>query len=299
MKRDEVATLLTEGVRSLLDSDTFKKFLEFRRKFYNYSWHNCLLILCQSSEATWVAGYRKWQELGRYVKSGEKGIGILAPLIKKIEDEGSGEKTKTLYGFRVVHVFDISQTEGEELPIPPSPQILYGDDCGVVARLRAFATREGWQVLDEQPTAKDAHGSCHHNDRVIRLHPDRPPLQRAKTLAHEVAHSRLHGVKDGVQELVEPFVTERAFKEVEAESVAYVVLTLTGFDTSQYSFPYVAHWLAQGSRPDIKTLTERLELILTTADWILDGIAEPVPPELPPDAHLEAHYEERYEYGES
>lgn len=262
MKRDEVAKLLTEGVASLLDSDTFKKFLEFRKKFHQYSWHNCLLILCQNDKATCVAGYRKWEELGRQVKKGAKGIGIMAPLIKNIEEDG--EKTKQVYGFRVVHVFDIAQTEGEDLPIPPSPQILYGDDNGIVERLKAFAIRGGWTVKDEPPSISTAHGTCNHGNRVIQVHPDRPPLQRAKTLAHEVAHSRLHG---------DAIFGERALKEVEAESVAYTVLTLAGFDTSQYSFPYVAHWLAQGSRPDIKALTERLELILTTADWILDGIS--------------------------
>jgi len=271
MKRDEVIRLLTDGVQSLLNEDRFKEFLAFRARFYHYSWPNCLLILVQQPDATWVAGYKKWQELGRQVKQGEKGIAILAPLIKNVavgqpdENDQADQRTiKTLVGFRVVHVFDVSQTEGEELPEPPKPRLLTGEDNGLVEAIKGFVERDGWTVrMEPAEYCPQANGQCVHGEKLIRIKPDLELLQQAKTMAHETAHALLHAEPDAPRDVL----------EVEAESVAFVVMALSGHDTSEYSFPYVAHWLAQGGRTDIKSLTTRLEMILKTADDILSGIA--------------------------
>src|SRR5690348_15918124 len=131
MNKEQAIELLKAGVASLREEDSFKRFLAARAQFHAYSFHNILMFASQRPTATRVAGYAAWQELGRQVRKGEKGIAIFAPLIKKgeagQEADLSGIERK-LVGFRVVHIFDVSQTEGAELPEGPRPDLLSGDD---------------------------------------------------------------------------------------------------------------------------------------------------------------------------
>ena len=152
---------LRDAVAEIVSGDDWKQMLHVASKFHRYSFNNQLLILCQRPDATRVAGYRKWQEFGRQVRKGEKGIAILAPCKyrTKIEDD-SGEETtvQSIRGFRVVHVFDVSQTEGESLPDVDSlrPKLLEGEAPeGIWDRLVELATSEGFDVVRHRRNAEN------------------------------------------------------------------------------------------------------------------------------------------------
>jgi antirestriction protein ArdC len=243
---------LETAVAALVSGDDWKRMLTVASKFHRYSFNNHLLILCQRPDATRVAGYRKWQELGRHVRKGEKGIAILAPCKykTKVEDEDGGEQTvQAIRGFRVVYVFDVSQTDGEPLEDLDGlrPQLLEDDAPeGVWDALVAVAKRHGYDVVRHQRA--DENGYCDHRERAIGVRPDVASAQAVKTLVHELAHGILHG--DGVPRA-------RELKEVEVESVAFVVCDALGLDTSGYSFSYVAGW-AGGSTELVKETADRV-----------------------------------------
>jgi antirestriction protein ArdC len=233
-KANKAFQLLTESVTALMNSDAYKRALEFRSKFYQYSFGNCWLIYHQCPTATLVAGFRHWRELGRHVKKGEKGISILAPVTYKGENE-DGEETKMLRGFRNAYLFDVSQTEGDELPNIISPKLLEGDSSAIqllIASAKQHAKETGITVTFEDTGT--ALGRYRPKENHILLRPDLPPLQTLKTFVHELAHATLHQIS---------FIqTERHIEELEAESTAYLTLYELGLDTSEYSFPYLAHW---------------------------------------------------------
>lgn len=222
---------LRTGVTALMTSNGWRAALEFRARLHTYSFLNSSLILAQRPDATLVAGFRRWQDLGRHVSRGEKGIAILAPLLRTDPNDAD---SKILTGFRTVYVFDVRQTSGEPVPEPPRPQRLDGDGPLVQAATRhltSFAAQQGISVRDDltHPTAL---GAYVHATRAIRMRPDLAPLQYLKTLVHEMAHALLH----------DPSVDQRAHAELEAESCAYLVCHQLGLDTSAYSFAYLANW---------------------------------------------------------
>src|SRR5215207_10451825 len=139
----EAVELLDAGVQRILDGEEFKRYLAFAARFHRYSANNSLLIRLQRPNATKIAGYKTWQELGRQVRRGEEGMRILAPIFRTVEDEESGEKVRILCSFKVVKVFDVSQTDpvpgAEPLPEKPRPAALPGSSC---ARVRARITRD-------------------------------------------------------------------------------------------------------------------------------------------------------------
>jgi len=222
---------LRTGVTALMTSSGWRAALEFRARLHTYSFLNSSLMLAQRPDATLVAGFRRWQELGRQVNRREKGIAILAPMLRTDPDDPD---RKILTGFRTVYVFDVRQTSGEPIPEPPHPQRLEGDGPLVQAATRhliTFAAQQGIAVRDDltHPTAL---GAYVHATRVIRMRPDLAPLQYLKTLVHELAHALLH----------DPSVDQRHQAELEAESCAYLVCQELGLDTSAYSFAYLANW---------------------------------------------------------
>jgi antirestriction protein ArdC len=258
-KLNKAMQLLADSVAELMNSDAYKGVLEFRSKFYRYSFRNCWLIYHQCPTARLVAGFRRWQELGRHVKKGEKGISILAPVTYKSENE-DGEETKTLYGFRSTYLFDVAQTEGDELPDIPRPKLLELDNPTIqllIASTKQYAKETGITVTFEDTGT--ALGKYRPKENRILLRPDLPPLQTLKTFLHELAHATLHQIS---------FVqTDRHIEELEAESTAYLTLYELGLDASEYSFPYLAHWahdpkelLAVGDRA-YKTSQELLTAI--------------------------------------
>ena len=227
---------LQAGVTELLDSQVWRDALKFKAKFHSYSFNNALLIYLQRPDATLVAGYRRWQELGRQVRKGETSLAILAPIVYKVAEKGNGEEERRVVGFRSAHVFDVSQTDGDPLPELPSPVVLEADTEAVqeaLVRAEAFAAAKSLPICYRELRA-GVFGSFSVTKRTITVRADLPPLQTLKTLIHELAHALLHAEpKEGEQ---------RHLCELEAESCAFLVLHELGLDTSRYTFPYLASW---------------------------------------------------------
>ncbi len=228
----ELVDKLTEGIADLTSSDQWRRYLDFQGRFRRYSAGNVLLISAQRPEATRVAGFRSWRDHGRTVRKGEHAIWILAPMIHAATGDDP-ETTPRVRGFKWVPVFDVAQTDGDELPSVCRP--LSGDEgAGDFERLVGIARLIGFQVEDHR-FASPTNGDCCHRQRRIRVEVNRSPSQRLKTLAHELAHAILH---ESVDDL--------SVAELEAESTAYVVCAQLGLDTAGYSFGYVATWAGGG-----------------------------------------------------
>ncbi|MGG3471503.1 ArdC-like ssDNA-binding domain-containing protein [Neobacillus pocheonensis] len=228
-KVNELYAKLKEGVQKVYFSDKWKEILLFQSRFHNYSFNNMMLIYFQCPTATFVAGYTDWQKLGRQVQYKQEGIKILAPSYKIEKDEQTGEKKKKLVGFHQTSVFDVSQTKGAPLPS------LTHELTMETATLRDF-----YETLkavcpfpvEEKTITNGSKGYFDHLTQSIAVKKGMAALHKCKTLVHEMAHGYLHTNSDKSKEM----------KEVEAEGTAFVVLSYFGFDTSNYSFPYVAGW---------------------------------------------------------
>ena len=284
----ELTEQLENGVKELYASDSYAQYITAMAKFHHYSFGNALLILFQCPHATNVAGYGTWELLGRHVKYGEKGIQILAPcnFQRVVErdriDPGTGQ---ALYGpdgkpltvkeyaspnrFKIAHVFDLSQTEGRELPQIGVSELTgdVSDYTGIYDRLTAISPLPVVQE-DFQRTAK---GYTSFMENRIVVKPGMSQVQTIKTLVHEIAHAKLHRPDDI---LAIPAPGEKRQKEVEAESIAYVVCQHFGIDTSDYSLAYVAGW-SKGK--ELTELKASLNVIHATAGEIIDAISPPPP----------------------
>ncbi len=249
-KRDrkvrEAVELLDAGVEKVLDGEEFKRYLVFAARFHRYSASNSLLILVQKPNATRVAGYKRWRELGRQVRRGEEGLKILAPIFRTVEDEQGGEKARVLCSFKVVKVFDVSQTDpvpgSEPMPEKPRPRELHGDSDAahsLVRSLLGFCKSEGVPVSEDDAgldaLCPGANGVYLLREKRILLRSTLSADGRAKTLAHELAHHLLHSDATATE-------ADRPTLEAEAEGTAYAVLSYFGVDASGYSFAYVARW---------------------------------------------------------
>jgi len=235
-KTAELLERLKAQVATLTTEDRWKRYLAMQSTFHTYSFRNVMLILMQRPDASRVAGFHAWKDLGRSVKKGEKGIGILAPMAIKQAPTKDAPEPETKLRFRLVYVFDVSQTEGEPLAAPPSTHLTGHEDTAsaVWDHLAAFATSKGIPVELTDDLPLGVNGSYNLTTRCIRVTASRPAIHRAKTLAHELGHALLHADASNSH--------ERPIMEVEAESVAYVVLQHFGLDTGDYSFGYVAVW---------------------------------------------------------
>lgn len=267
----DITDKLEQGIRDLFESDNYINYLKCMSRFTDYSFNNTILISMQRPDSSLVAGFRKWNEFNRYVRKGEKGIKILAPCIYKAEKEDGDSETekhnkddaeeRVLKGFRVVHVFDISQTEGEELPT-----IAHELD-GTVEGYSDFMTalkQISPVPIEFKEVEGSANGYYHLVDKNIVIDTGMSEMMNCKTTIHEIAHAILHNQDDGSEKDV-----DRHTKEVQAESTAFVVCQYYGLDTSDYSFGYVAGW---SSGRDLKELKASLDTIRQTADKIIKGI---------------------------
>ena len=249
-KLAEVHEHLTRAIDELVSGEDWTRFLEASRRMHTYSPNNVLLIMAQRPTATAVAGYRTWQALGYQVRRGEKGIGILAPVVSRRrpeEDEDEQAQLGTvriLRGFRVAHVFDIEQCDGPPLP-DLQPALLTGDAPATLWDLLAGQVEAAGFAIERGP-CPGANGRTHFGPKIVRVRDDVDSAQAVKTLAHELAHVLLH---DGT----EYAMGCRGRAEVEAESVAFLVLTTSGLESGAYSFPYVAAW--SGGKPELVTAT--------------------------------------------
>ena len=258
---------LAAGVAALSDSEGWQRMLQVAARFHRYSPNNVLLISVQRPEATLVAGYRSWQQLGRQVVRGERGIAILAPVLVRADshpDTQAADPARVLRGFRVTHVFDVSQTEGDALP-DTGPRLLAGGSPRGLWDTLASQVHDAGFTLDRGHCGA-ANGYTDHVQHHVRVRADVSSAQACKTLAHELAHVLLHGPDQPTR--------LRHEAEVEAESVAYVVSTAAGLTTGDYSIPYVTSWSA-GSTDVVRDAATR---VLSTARLIIDRIGPPADP---------------------
>ena len=266
-----ITASLHDHVKNLATSDAWKNALTFVSKFHQYSFGNRILIQLQRPDATYVAGFKRWIELGRAVRKGEKGIAILRPntyTVEKEDEHGNKERRPVIKGFGVVHVFDVAQTEGDDLPLDVlTPKLLADhDDAERIDMLDDLlvihAKSRGFEV-EIGPTLP-AHGWTNMEDHTIRIGEHCSNLQRLKTLAHELGHViAKHSKDDGFD-----YHACRGQAECEAESVAYIVMTALGFDTGEYTFAYVAHWNQEN--PDV--VLKYAERINDAATTLLDAL---------------------------
>lgn len=266
----QITDKLEKGVVEVFQSDRYKQFLDTMAKFPRYSVNNSLLIMMQKPDAQLCQSFTGWKQMGRYVKKGEKGISILAPAPYKIEREqtkldekgrpvfdADGEPVKekvevTIRAFKVVKTFDLSQTDGKELPAI-GPSELVGNIEGYPKLLQALQEISPVPVSFELIDG-DAKGFYHLEDKKIVVQDGMSEVQTIKTLLHEMAHQKLHD-KDNVPEAKD---ISRNGKEVEAESVAYVVCQHYGINTSDYSFSYVAGWSEGKETPELKASLDKI-----------------------------------------
>lgn len=258
MNRDEALKMSDQALQELADalkqgkSETLVKYLDFCSSFHRYSFGNCMLIVMQFPNASMVAGFGRWKDLGRFVKKGEKGIAIFAPIVgrakKSKNDANEGEEpenreARSLRGFRVVHVFDVSQTEGAELP---DLQQIDGDPGDNIERLERLVESNGI-ALSYEADLEGALGLS--KGGMISVLENLPKAQTFSVLVHEFAHEMLHR-GDRRSE------TTRAIRETEAEAVAYIVCRAVGLPSNGSSADYIQLWSG-----DLPMLAQSLELI--------------------------------------
>lgn len=266
----QITDKLEKGVKDVFQSDKYKQFLNVMAKFPRYSVNNTMLIMMQRPDAQLCQSFTGWKQMGRYVKKGEKGISILAPAPYKIEREqtklddkgrtvfdADGEPVKekvevTIRAFKVVKTFDLAQTDGKELPMI-GPNELVGSIDGYPKLLQAL------QEISPVPVSFElidggAKGYYNLENKSIVIQDGMSEVQTIKTLLHEMAHQKLHD-KDTVPEAKD---ITRNGKEVEAESVAYVVCQHYGINTSDYSFSYVAGWSEGKETPELKASLDKI-----------------------------------------
>ena len=257
MARDyaELLETLTEGVAALNTSERWTQYLEVQSRFPRYSSNNVLLILDQRPDATRVAGYRAWQALGHQVLAKESALRIFAPMKYQRDDPPDGELAQEIRGFKLVPVFDVSQTEGPELPDIVSKLHGHAPE-GLFAKLTDFANGIGFRVERPWSLVSGANGDTHHAAGLIRVATNNDGAQQVKTLAHEIGHALLHD-----PEATSAGDLARELKELEAESVAYVICRALGMETGEYSFGYVLGWSGAGEQAvaGIKASTTRIQ----------------------------------------
>lgn len=257
-KLKEIIDRLEAGIKGVFESEQYKSYLKTVSKFHSYSMNNCMLIAMQKPDATHVAGYNSWRDnFGRHVKGDEKSIKIIAPMSRKIKmkqeriDSKSGlaiigkdgkpeteEVEVTIPAFKVVSVFDISQTEGEPLPELGIDE-LTGDVESYDKLFKALESSSPVPITFDDIRG-EAKGYYSQAEKRIVLQRNMSELQTLKTAIHEIAHARLHDIDaKAPKDVARP---DQKTREVEAESVAFVVCSHFGLDTSDYSFGYIAGW---------------------------------------------------------
>lgn len=263
MNTDQAKTLSETALTRLMEalqqghSQALTQYLSVMSRFHRYSWGNILLISSQRPDATHVAGFQAWLKMRRYVRKGEKGIVILAPMIGRkhpADDELAEDEGSRLYGFRAAHVFDVSQTDGEPLPEFATST---GDPQDATERLKQFIVSKSI-VLEYDDRIRPAHGLS--SGGKITVVPGLSAAQEFSVLVHETAHELLHrGERRGQ--------TTHVIRETEAEAVAFVVTTAIGLDPGTSSSDYI-----QLHSGDKATLVESLGYVQKTSAEILNTI---------------------------
>ncbi len=278
-KMSEIQQKLEAGVRDIFESDRYKEYIQTMSKFPHYSINNCILIACQKPDATYVCGFKKWQEFGRAVNKGSHGIMIIAPIKvkasgkKQVMDEKNRpvidsagqpvmeEVTREFQSFRPAYVFDYADTSGDPLPSITS---MLDESVESFEELKNILIQVSPVPITFEPINTGANGFYSPSELRIAVKDDLPQLQTIKTMIHEIGHASLgHGSKEDKW--------DRETKEVQAESVAYWVTQMLGLDTSDYSFGYIGGW---SKDKEVSELKESLDIIKTTADEISKKIED-------------------------
>ena len=279
-KMKEITDRLEQGIMGVFESKRYAEYLRTMSKFHDYSLNNTILIAMQGGSL--VKGYRQWEkEFDRHVKPGEKAIKILAPApykVKKEREKIDPDTQKPMIGadgkpvmetqeitipaYKVVSVFDVSQTEGKELPALSVSELTgdveqYQDFFAALERTSPFAI--GFEVL-----SGGAKGRCYYEENRIAINEGMSELQNIKSAIHEISHATMHDIDPD-----DPARPDRRTREVQAESIAYVVCQHYGLDTSDYSFGYVAGW---SSSKELTELKGSLEIIRSTATKLIETI---------------------------
>ena len=285
-KVKEITDRLEEGLKELFEGEKYKSYLNTMSKFHNYSANNIQLIEMQCPDATYVARYKAWQrDFERHVNKGERGIRILAPAPYKIKEEQEKVDPVTnelvldrdgmsvmeeveikIPAFRVVTVFDYSQTDGKELP-----GLGVNELHGNVERYQDFMEaleRASPVPIRYEEMEGDRKGYFIDLSHPIAIKEGMSEAQTAKTGVHEVAHAKLHA-REAEQDTEKAVYKDRETKEVEAESIAYTVCQHFGIDTSDYSFGYIAGWSSGKEMPELKS---SLDTIRRTSSELIKGI---------------------------
>jgi len=280
-KLDALHERLQREVQALVSGEDWRRWLQVASRFHTYSFRNTVLILAQRPEATAVAGYEAWRTLGRQVNKGERGIQVLAPVLRRTAKTADGEQAsedvhsmRRRAGFRLAHVWDLSQTSGTPLPVQPKPVLLTGQaPNGLWDALVTVATDAGFSV--DRADCRTANGYTDFAAREIRVRADVDDAQACKTLAHEIGHLSMHdtaafnGTTAGCCGVA----------EVEAESLAYLVTASHALDASGYTFAYVASWAGtvNGSEPHavVRATGQR---VMTAAHSVLSRTQPAGPP---------------------
>lgn len=266
---------IEDSLAAINTDEDWLKFLSFQAQFYNYSFGNAMLIFSQNPNATYVKGYKAWNQLGRYVKKGSKGLAILAPCIRKVEvfkesenknlyhdEEAEKETRKVVSGFRIAYVYDIADTDGDDGMLPVLVTGLAGNseqEKEIYERLFVVISKEH-SVQEVSGTASK--GSFNLETKVISIREDLEYLQKIKTLLHEYAHLldfQMHPEDD----------ISRNRRELIAESVAFIVSLRLGLDTSRYSMSYIKSWLKD--KEELKIIADSVQKIAYT---IITELAE-------------------------
>lgn len=263
------------GLATINTDKDWIRYLTFCSSFYNYSYNNIILIMMQRPNATFVAGYTAWRKMNRYVKQGEKGIGILCPCIRKVEvfkepddtniyhdKEAEKEVRKVVSGFRIGYVFDLSQTDGDDSMLPVLVTGLQGSSEQEQAIYEALLKYVSSQYQVEEVTGTASKGSYNIDTKVITVRSDLQYQQKLKSLLHELCHA--------LDFSMNPDMTiPRNKRELVAESGAFVVCLRLGIDTSSYSFSYLKSWLK-----DPKELGEIADCVQKISSKIINELAE-------------------------
>ena len=250
---DQLVAALQQG-----HSEALTGYLKAIGRFHRYSLHNVLLIALQKPNASHVAGFRTWNQLGRFVKKGEKGILILAPIVRRKPDDSDADErdSSRIAGFRAAYVFDVSQTDGRDLP---QIGIVHGDPHEHTDGLRKFAAAQN-VVIEYSEDIAPARGTS-YGGRIALL-PGQSPAEEFSTLVHELAHELLH--RGDRREH-----TSRKVRETEAEATAFVVCHAIGLETGSAAADYIQLW-----NGDKETLTDSLTYIQKTASQMLAALTD-------------------------
>lgn len=268
---------LMSGVKEIYESGKWAEYIAVMSRFPHYSINNCILIASQCPEASYVCGYKKWNEFNRNVVKGESGIMIFAPIKGKVQveepiydannhpvlnEDGTQAKEKVereYKSFRPCYVFDVSQTEGDPLPILANQ---LNDGVEDFEKLKDALMAVSPVPISFEDIPGSANGYYAPQSGKIVVQSDMSQLQTIKTMIHEIAHATLgHGGEDDKW--------DKESKEVQAESTAFWVAGMLGLDTSDYSFGYIVGW---SKDREITELKENLDLIKRTADGLVSKV---------------------------